>query len=118
MPDAAATARVRENMVAYGFPAKLLPDVIAANTLDEKTGAFTVTLERDFIADVHGHKVLYSKQIRGTIAQGKITNLSGVNVKVLLIKPAITEIRASDDKSKVSFSVAGLVQAVPWSAFT
>ncbi len=117
MSDPAATARVRENMVAYGFPAKLLPDVIAANTLDEKTGAFTVTLDRDVTAEVHGHKVIYSKQIRGTIAKGKITNLTGVNVKVLLIKPAITEIRASDDKSKVSFSVAGLVQAVPWSAF-
>ena len=118
MSDAAATARVRENMVRYGFPAKLLPDVIAANTLDEKTGAFSVTLDRDVTTDVHGHKVLYSKVIRGTIQQGKITHLSGVHVKVLLIKPAITEIRAAEDKSKVSFSVAGLVQSVPWSAFS
>lgn len=117
MPDPAAVTKVRENMVAFGFPPKLLPDVIAATTLDERTGAFTVTLDRDVTADVHGHKVLYGKSIRGVIRNGLITSLTGVHVKVLLIKPAVTEIRAAEDKSKVSFGVAGIVQSVPWSAF-
>lgn len=117
MPDPASAAKVRENMVRFGFPPRLLPDAIAANTLDEATGNFTVTLDREITAEVHGHKVLYGKLIRGRITDRAITGLSGVHVKVLLLKPAISEIHAAADKSKVSFSVAGLTQSVPWSAF-
>ncbi len=112
-----ATDDLKTRLFDAGFPKGLLPDGVTKLTYDEASGRFEVTFDKALKEKVGGFTVLYAKQLTGTIVPGHITDLKGVQVRVAVLKPAVTEITLSPSKTKVVFTVAGAKKAFPVSEF-
>lgn len=113
MPDDVLT-RVRERMRSFGFPGTLLPENVAHDHYDEKTGKFTVTLKNEVNLDLEGIPIWFGKKVSGTIVNGSITQMSGVKAKKgfwLAIGAILI------DGEDLVFKVAGITRRVPRSAW-
>jgi len=72
---------VREEMRAYGFPGDLMPACMVDGEIDAQTGRYRVELAREVILEVGGFPVRYATIITGVIANGSLTQMSGVKIK-------------------------------------
>lgn len=98
-----------EQLERNGFPAGLLPRTVVSYTL-QSDGRFAVYLSGKCSFTVPGEKlpVSYSSVITGVLAPGRLSDLGGVQVKVLWIWWSITGIYVKNDN--LVFEV-GLVSA-------
>lgn len=107
--------RVRERMIARGFPGTLLPDNMTAERFDPATGDFSVTLKAKVDYVIEGIPVHYATTVSGNIVEGRITKLKGVKAKQgfwVAIGAILVE---GDD---LMFKVGPIKKAVPRSAWT
>lgn len=82
---------------SYGFPSGLLPETVASYELDDD-GKFTLYLDGSCTVDIpNAYPVKYASTIKGNIASGSLTNLSGISVKVFFIWWDITAIYVSGE---------------------
>jgi hypothetical protein len=97
-----------EVLESYGFPSGLLPDTVTSYDLDEDDGSFTVSLESSCTVKIpsSSYTIKYSATITGTLEYERLSNLSGVKVKVLFIWWPISSIAVSGSSLVFSVSIA------------
>uniref|UniRef100_A0A5B6ZJM3 DUF538 family protein n=1 Tax=Davidia involucrata TaxID=16924 RepID=A0A5B6ZJM3_DAVIN len=98
-----------EVLQSYDFPAGLLPKGATGYDLDKTTGKFYAYLKGSCSFSLEGsYQLRYKSTISGYIAKDKLTDLSGISVKVLFLWLNIDEVVRSGDE--LEFSV-GIVSA-------
>lgn len=80
-----------------GFPSGLLPNSVANYSLDTSTGKFSVQLRRrcDITLPPDNYPASFSEKITGTLTEGYIQGLTGIDVRVFFKWWSITGIRSS-----------------------
>ncbi|PIM98398.1 hypothetical protein CDL12_29123 [Handroanthus impetiginosus] len=113
-PSAAMTESrtVYEALEYYGFPVGLLPKGVRSYELDSATGKFAVYLNKTCSFSIHGYDLKYKTKISGTISPGKIKDLKGIQVKVLLFWVNIIEVIQDGDEIELSVGIASADFAV------
>ncbi|KAI3958213.1 hypothetical protein MKW92_029639 [Papaver armeniacum] len=82
-----------EILQGYGFPVGLLPVGVTGYELDESSGKFAAHFGAgDCSFPLSGYQLKYKSTITGVISNGKLTNLSGITVKVLFVWANIIEV--------------------------
>lgn len=104
--SAADPPSVYDVLQSYGFPAGLLPQSVTGYELDPATGKFSVYLDGSCSFSVSGYDLKYKSTITGTIAQNRITNLSGIQVKILFFWINIIEVTSDGDELELSVGIA------------
>lgn len=99
---------VYEALQLYDFPVGLLPEGVTSYELNTSTGEFTVYLNKTCSFTIEGYNLKYKTKITGTISKDKITDLKGIQVKVLFFWLNIVEVTRDGDE--LEFSV-GIVSA-------
>lgn len=103
---AADAPSVYDVLQSYGFPAGLLPQSVTSYQLDPSTGKFSVSLEGSCSFSVSGYDLKYQSTITGTIAPNRITDLSGIQVKILFFWINIIEVTSNGDQLELSVGIA------------
>lgn len=94
---------------SFDFPVGLLPKGATGYDLDKSTGKFSAYFDGSCSFSLEGsYQLRYKSTIRGHIAKDKLSNLSGVSVKVLFLWLNIVEVVRKGNK--LEFSV-GIVSA-------
>lgn len=92
---------------SYGFPVGILPKGVKGYDLDRTTGKFSLYLNGSCSFSLEGsYQLKYKSTVSGHIAKNKLTNLSGVSVKVLFLWLNIVEVDRSDDDIEFSVGIA------------
>ncbi|KAJ7548033.1 hypothetical protein O6H91_08G114600 [Diphasiastrum complanatum] len=90
-----AKPSVSDELVAYGFPAGLLPETVVDYDL-QTNGNFNVYLQEVCAATLRKtYHVTYGSTISGHLEYGAISGLSGISVKAFFFNLAITGIYVS-----------------------
>ncbi|KDP28179.1 hypothetical protein JCGZ_13950 [Jatropha curcas] len=101
---AADTQTAYEILAGYNFPIGLLPKGVIGYDLDKNTGKFNAYLNGSCGFSLEGsYQLNYKSRISGYISNGKLTNLSGISVKVLFLWLNIVEV--TRDGNELDFSV-------------
>ncbi|XP_065860452.1 uncharacterized protein [Euphorbia lathyris] len=96
-----------EALAAYNFPAGILPEGIVGYELDKSTGKFRANWNGSCSFSLEGsYQLKYASTIRGVISENKITNLSGVSVKILFLWLNIVEVVRYDKELGFSVGIA------------
>ncbi|XP_047966787.1 uncharacterized protein LOC125211126 [Salvia hispanica] len=92
---------------SYGFPIGILPKGVTLYDLDDSTGKFNAYINGSCSFSLEGsYQLNYKSVISGYIRKDKLTNLSGVQVKVLFVWLSIVEVRKNGDKLEFSVGIA------------
>ncbi|MCL7050509.1 hypothetical protein MKW94_024618 [Papaver nudicaule] len=92
-----------EILQGYNFPVGLLPVGVTGYELDRSSGRFAVRFGAgDCSFPLSGYQLKYKSTITGIISNGKLTNLSGISVKVLFVWANIVEVLRRD---QLQFSI-------------
>nr|GMD27832.1 uncharacterized protein LOC109182538 [Ipomoea batatas]GME09479.1 uncharacterized protein LOC109182538 [Ipomoea batatas] len=96
-----------EVVESFDFPVGILPVGITGYDIDWKTGKFDAYLKDSCSFSLEGsYKLNYNSRISGDIQNGRITNLSGVSVKVFFLWLNIVEVIRSGDDLQFSVGIA------------
>ncbi|MED6121403.1 hypothetical protein PIB30_029779 [Stylosanthes scabra] len=90
----------------YGFPVGLLPKGIIGYALNKQTGEFAAYLDATCSFSIEGYDLKYKSTITGVITQGRLYNLKGVSVKILILWLNIVEVRVDGDELQFSVGIA------------
>ncbi|KAJ0743475.1 hypothetical protein HanPI659440_Chr10g0376241 [Helianthus annuus] len=92
---------------SYGFPKGILPIGVTGYELDKSTGKFKAFFNDTCSFSLEGtYDLKYKSTIGGTISKGRLTNLTGVSVKVWLFWLNIVEVYVTDDELGFSVGIA------------
>ncbi|KAL3827812.1 hypothetical protein ACJIZ3_016614 [Penstemon smallii] len=105
---ATATAPTAYEVIqSYDFPVGILPKGITHYDLDTSSGKFNAYWNGSCSFSLEGsYQLKYKSKISGNIYKGKLTNLSGVSVKVLFLWLNIVEVRRNGDNLEFSVGIA------------
>lgn len=85
----------------------LLPKGVKGYDLDKTTGKFNLYLNGSCSFSLEGsYQIKYKSTISGHIEQDKLTNLSGISVKVLFLWLNIVEVDKNEDELAFSVGIA------------
>lgn len=99
---------VHDALQEHGLPKGLVPDVVESYALADD-GTFEIHLKRPCY--VHfSHLVYYQTTITGRLSYGQITNLSGIQAKMLFIWVNISAMKVEDGGKEIEFFVGGLYE--------
>uniref|UniRef100_A0A0E0D4U4 DUF538 family protein n=1 Tax=Oryza meridionalis TaxID=40149 RepID=A0A0E0D4U4_9ORYZ len=101
----------------YGLPRGLIPETIASYTFDNDTGDFEIRLTSTCYIWFGSHLAYFEDAIRGRIAYGTITGLSGIQAQKFFVWVSITTIVAHPDQGTVEFRAGFISEALPESDF-
>ncbi|XXG84267.1 hypothetical protein AAC387_Pa10g1817 [Persea americana] len=91
----------------YDFPIGLLPKGVTGYELDSSTGKFSVYLNGTCSFSLEGsYDLKYKSTIKGYISKDRLTDLSGISVKVLFFWINIIEVVRSGDELRFSVGIA------------
>ncbi|KAL3648060.1 hypothetical protein CASFOL_009028 [Castilleja foliolosa] len=92
---------------SYDFPVGILPQGVTHYDLDASSGKFNAYLNGSCSFSLEGsYQLRYKSRISGYIYKDKLTDLSGVSVKVLFLWLNIVEVRRKGDELQFSVGVA------------
>ncbi|KAF6173565.1 hypothetical protein GIB67_022924 [Kingdonia uniflora] len=98
---------VYEVLESYDFPLGLLPKGVTGYELDPTTGRFSAYLNGSCSFSLEdSYQLRYKSTIKGSISNGKLKDLSGVSVKILLFWVDIVEVDRSGDELTFSVGIA------------
>lgn len=103
-PDDKLTAY--EVLESCDFPVGLLPKGVVDYELDSSTGEFTVQLNETCTFSIESYELKYKSTITGVISKDKVTNLSGIRVKVLILWLNVVEVTRDGDDLDFSVGIA------------
>ncbi|KAI4301428.1 hypothetical protein L6164_034707 [Bauhinia variegata] len=92
-----------EVLQQYNFPDGLLPKGVVAYKLDSSTGKFKVYLNGTCTFKIQSYELKYKSTITGVITKGKLSSLSGIKVKVLILWFDI--VKVTREEGDLDFSV-------------
>ncbi|KAG8370637.1 hypothetical protein BUALT_Bualt13G0004000 [Buddleja alternifolia] len=96
-----------EAIQSYNFPIGILPKGVTHYDLDTSSGKFDAYLNGSCSFALEGsYELRYKSRISGYIYENKLTNLSGVSVKVLFIWLNIVEVRRNGENLEFSVGIA------------
>ncbi|KAK6941023.1 Protein of unknown function DUF538 [Dillenia turbinata] len=112
-PTTAENTTAYDLLQSYDFPIGILPRGVTSYDLDEATGKFHANFGRSCDFSLEGsYQLRYKSTISGVISEDKITNLSGISVKVLFLWLNIVEVRRNGDELEFSVGIASANFAV------
>ncbi|XAR61354.1 hypothetical protein NMG60_11035038 [Bertholletia excelsa] len=92
---------------SYDFPVGLLPKGVQGYDLDRTTGKFNVYLNGSCSFSLEGsYQLKYKATISGILYKGRLSNLSGISVKVLFIWLNIVEVVRTGEDLQFSVGIA------------
>ncbi|XP_010544999.1 PREDICTED: uncharacterized protein LOC104817486 [Tarenaya hassleriana] len=92
---------------SYNFPVGVLPKGVIRYDLDKSTGRFHVFWNDSCSFSLEGsYQLRYKSSISGQISNNRLTNLSGVSVKVLFLWLNIVEVTRNGDDLEFSVGIA------------
>ncbi|KAL8530999.1 hypothetical protein ACS0TY_007851 [Phlomoides rotata] len=97
---------VYEVLESYGFPIGILPKGVSVYEFDSATGKFSVHLNTTCSFTIQGYDLKYKSTVTGTISRGKIRNLDGIQVKILLFWVNIIEVTMDGGDLELSVGIA------------
>ncbi|XP_039139487.1 uncharacterized protein LOC120276836 [Dioscorea cayenensis subsp. rotundata] len=106
---------VYDILTENGLPQGLLPDAVKEYSLFPD-GEFVVEFSKPCYAKF-SLLVYYEKKITGKLEYGRISNLSGIQVKKFFIWVGVDEIVASADDRSLDFTVGFITEKHPVSEF-
>ncbi|XP_019152161.1 PREDICTED: uncharacterized protein LOC109148862 [Ipomoea nil] len=106
---------VHDVLAQYGLPKGLLPDVVKSYDLADD-GSFTVDLSTTCYVQF-SNLVYYDKTITGKLSEGKIYDITGIQVKKAFIWLSVTGIDVRADSGELVFHVGFLSETLPASQF-
>ncbi|KAI3805909.1 hypothetical protein L1987_21797 [Smallanthus sonchifolius] len=96
-----------EVIESYGFPKGILPIGVTGYELDKSTGKFKAFFNGTCSFSLEGtYDLKYKSAIGGIISKGKLTNLTGVSVKVFFFWLNIVEVYTTEDELGFSVGIA------------
>ncbi|KMT06034.1 hypothetical protein BVRB_7g163630 [Beta vulgaris subsp. vulgaris] len=91
----------------FNFPMGILPKGALGYDLNERNGNFKAFLNGSCSFSLEGsYQLKYKSTISGVISKNKLTNLSGVTVKVFFLWLNIVEVRRVGDELEFSVGIA------------
>ncbi|KAM1042305.1 hypothetical protein ACFX2C_031385 [Malus domestica] len=103
---AADELTVYEALEEYDFPVGILPKDVVSYELDTSTGKFSVYLNSTCRFTIDSYKLKYKSTITGIVTTGKISSLSGIEVRVLFLWLSIVSVTRDDDELELSVGIA------------
>ncbi|XP_055811875.1 uncharacterized protein At5g01610-like [Solanum dulcamara] len=94
---------VYEILQGYDFPVGILPTGVTRYELDKTTGKFAVYFNKSCTFSISGYSLKYMSKVTGKISKDRLSNLKGVQVKLLLFWINIVEV--TRDGNELDFSV-------------
>ncbi|KAL7112620.1 hypothetical protein ACP275_04G013800 [Erythranthe tilingii] len=92
---------------SFDFPVGILPIGVTHYDLDPSSGKFNAYLSGSCSFSLEGsYQLRYKSQISGSIYKDKLTNLTGVSVKILFLWLNIVEVRRKGDNLEFSVGIA------------
>ncbi|WCJ22237.1 hypothetical protein M5689_004335 [Euphorbia peplus] len=82
----------------YGLPVGLLPEGVGRYDLNPNTGQFKAYLNGDCRFTIQSRSIKYSPVVEGVISNGRLENLEGVEVRVLLFWVGIKQVVRDGDQ--------------------
>ncbi|KAJ8749623.1 hypothetical protein K2173_026272 [Erythroxylum novogranatense] len=96
-----------EILVGYNFPIGVLPMGVIGYDLDAKTGKFHVYLNGSCSFSLEGgYQLKYKPTITGVVSDNRLSELSGVSVKVLFLWLNIVEVVRDGDELQFYVGIA------------
>ncbi|XP_038681069.1 uncharacterized protein At5g01610-like [Tripterygium wilfordii] len=109
----ASTTAVSDDLTAYDilqdydFPAGILPKGVTGYQVDRTTGRFYAYLNGSCSFSLEGsYELSYKSTISGYISKDRLTQLTGVSVKILFFWLNIVEVVRSGDEMEFSVGIA------------
>ncbi|CAH9117455.1 unnamed protein product [Cuscuta epithymum] len=87
----------------YDFPIGILPTGVKSYEINKDTGKFAAYFDGSCSFTIKGYTLKYSNKITGTISKGRLSNLGGVQVKIMLFWLNIVQV--THDGENLNFSV-------------
>lgn len=106
--SSADTPTAYDELLEYDFPVGLLPQGVTGYELNKSTGEFKAYMKEACSFKIQGYNLKYKSTITGIIEKGKLKNLKGINVKILVVWLNIVEVSRHGDQ--IDFSV-GIMSA-------
>ncbi|KAF3684609.1 hypothetical protein BC332_07061 [Capsicum chinense] len=97
---------VYEILQEYNFPVGLLPKSVTRYEFDRTTGNFAVYLNKSCSFSISGYTLKYMSKVTGKISKNRLSNLKGVQVKLLLFWINIVEVTRDGDDIDFSVGIA------------
>ncbi|KAH7517053.1 uncharacterized protein LOC107405970 [Ziziphus jujuba] len=95
-----------EVLESYDFPVGLLPKGVLGYDLDSSTGKFSVYLNGTCTFSLESYELKYKSTITGVISKDKLSSLSGIKVKVLILWLNIVKVTRDGDELDFSVGIA------------
>ncbi|XP_051142175.1 uncharacterized protein LOC127259071 [Andrographis paniculata] len=103
----ADSASAYEVLQSYNFPVGILPKGVTGYDLDASSGSFNAYMNGSCSFSLEGsYRLSYGSKISGTIYRNRLSNLSGVSVKVFFVWLKIVEVRRNGDDLDFSVGIA------------
>lgn len=99
------TPTAYEVLQQYDFPIGLLPKGVLGYKLDSSTGKFSVHLNGSCSFSIQSYELKYKSTFTGVIAKRKLSELSGIQVKILFLWLSITKVTRDDDELEFSVGI-------------
>lgn len=100
------TPTAYEVLESYDFPVGILPKGVLGYVLDSSTGKFSVYLNGTCTFSIDSYELKYKSTITGVISKDKISSLSGIKVKVLILWLNIVTVTRDGDELDFSVGIA------------
>ncbi|MFS7953225.1 hypothetical protein Hanom_Chr07g00616061 [Helianthus anomalus] len=114
------TPTAYDKLLTYDFPVGLLSIGVTGYELNKNTGEFKAYLSETCSFKIQGYNLKYKSTIIGVIEKGRLKNLKGINVKILVVWLNIVEVSRHGDELDFSVGImsAGFgVDNLIWSLF-
>ncbi|EEF39289.1 conserved hypothetical protein [Ricinus communis] len=95
-----------EVLEEYNFPVGLLPVGVSGYEFNRETGEFSAYLNKTCQFPVESYTLEYNSPITGVLSEGKLSNLKGVRVFVILLWINIVEVIRDGDELDFSVGIA------------
>ncbi|KAM0055233.1 hypothetical protein Hdeb2414_s0006g00203681 [Helianthus debilis subsp. tardiflorus] len=112
------TPTMYDELLAYNFPVGLLPIGVTGYELNKNTGEFKAYLPETCSFKIQGYNLKYKSTIIGVIEKGRLKNMKGINLKILVVWLNIVEVSRHGDELDFSVGImsAGFgVDSLIWS---
>ncbi|KAH7578323.1 hypothetical protein ACOSP7_000444 [Xanthoceras sorbifolium] len=100
------TKAVYQVLQEYDFPVGIIPKGATGYKLDNTTGKFSLYLNGTCKFSIDSYELEYKSTITGVIRKDKLSSLSGIKVKVILLWLGISEVIRDDDELEFSVGIA------------
>ncbi|XP_009799349.1 uncharacterized protein At5g01610-like [Nicotiana sylvestris] len=97
-----------EILEEYDFPVGILPKGVTSYEFNSSTGKFAVYFNKTCSFEIESYSLQYKSKITGTLSEDKLSNLSGVQVKLLFFWVNIGAVARVEDE--LDFTV-GIISA-------